>query len=104
VTNFAPAGMDAPLVQDARLYDVTLDYRQSDPETTLHAVAAFAARPTETFCVEVLEADSDGVYGRVVEWPGGVGAPDRTEVLVPRYSVWEFHLDHPLGADPPHDE
>jgi hypothetical protein len=103
MTTFAPAGMDAPLVQDARLYDYTLDYRQADPETTLHAVAAFAAKPTEPFCVEVIEADSDGVYGRVVEWPGGVAASDRTELLVPRSAVWEFHLDHELG-DAPREE
>jgi hypothetical protein len=104
MSNFAPAGMDAPLVQDYRQYDYMLEGLQTDPEVRLHISAAFASRPTERFCVEVIEADSDGAYGRVVEWPGGVGAPDRTELLVPRSAVWDIHGADHEGDDAPRDE
>jgi hypothetical protein len=104
VTNFAPAGMDAPLLQDYRQYDYMLEGLQTDPEVKVHVSAAFASRPTERFCVEVIEADSDRVFGRVAEWPGGVGAPDRTELLVPRSACWDIHAgDHEPG-EPARDE
>lgn len=92
LTDFAPAGADAPMHQDARLWDQLVE-RAS--EGGVHVSCAFAARPTERFCVEPIEADGEQVYGRVVSWPGGIAAPDRPELLVPRTAVWDVHAgDH----------
>ena len=92
LTDFAAAGPDAPLHQDARLWDQLIE--RAD-EGGVHVSAAFAARPAERFCMEVIEVDDDQVFGRVVQWPGGVGAPDRAEVLVPRSCCWDVHAaDH----------
>jgi hypothetical protein len=104
MTSFAVAGMDAPLMQDHRLWDYMLDSLQTSPEVKVHVSTAFAARPTERFCIEVVEADTDEVYGRVVSWPGGVAATDQTELLVERGCCWDVHSADHSDDGAPRDE
>jgi hypothetical protein len=104
MTNFAPAGPDAPLWQDFRQWDYMVEGLRTNPEVKVHVVTSFASRPTERFCVEVIEVDDDGAYGRVVSWPGGVEAVDRTELLVPPGNIWDIHAADHSDDGAPADE